>query len=283
MFTGTSQAKTVYTPFTGLAAFSINAVNPSKATIEELIGRQWPIDVNYDLRQDLNQQQVRPIEFWVYCKETNIHERITFQIGKDDVVSQSGNLQFINAKGVSRYAKTIEEANQKYPKLAPFVRPLKVGEDALYTFMQRAMGYKPSADDAKFLTDCEMGGITPETLYNNDLQGLKNFIDYVNSKSRRIGLVFGVKQKDKVLDNGAKVTQDRQVILNNPDFFFTLAASSITDYNLGKLQEVIDEKKNNNVSLGTALFTVALQPFNKAECVNVIPDNPTASTNISWG
>lgn len=283
MFSGTSQS-TGYQPHTGLAAFKVVAVNPSKAEIEELIGRQYPIDVNYDQREDINQKPVRPVEFWVVNSTHNITDRVTFQIGNEPVVSQTGNYQFINAKGISRYAKTIEEANSKYEKLAPFVRPLNIGEDALYSFMQRLLGYKPSDKDANFLADAEAAGITPSNLFSGNTTGLNDFITFVNNKGRKVGLVLGVKQKEKALEDGKKVTQNRQVIINNPDFFFTLATGSVEQYNTGKMQEVIDEKVKNGVSLGTALFTVEFQKFNEANCLNKPADNPAVSSaGMTWG
>jgi hypothetical protein len=288
MFSGTSESTNKsYTPYTGMAAFKILAVNPTKTEIEDIINRPYPLEVNYDLRTDNNGNSVRPIEFWVTTQTNNvtITDRITFQIGDTTVKSQSGNYQYVNTKGISRYGQTIEEVTEKYKTISEksaFVRPMVIGEDALYNFMQRALGYKSSEENAQFLTDCEQANITPTSLYQGDVNGLRGFIEFVNGKSRKIGLVLGVKPKEKLLDDGTKVTQNRQVILNNPDFFFTLAGGVVTDYNTGKLQEVIDYKIKNNASLGTALFTIGFQQYKKEDCVNNMPSNPQASA-ISWG
>lgn len=285
MYSGTSQSTGKYTTYTGLAAFKILAVNPTKDQIEELTGRPYPFDITYELRQDSDQQLVRPIEFWVSSEigDTKIVDKVSFQIGNTLVKSQTGNSQFVNAKGVSRYALDIDSANMKYEKMAPFIRAMYVGEDSLYSFMQRALGYKPSEVDAKFLADSEAAGITPESLYAGEVTGLRNFIDFVNSKNRKVGLVLGVRQKEKLLENGNKIIQNRQIILNNSDFFFTLATGHIEEYNLGKTQEVIDQKQKAGISLGTALFTVKFQEFEKETCVNNAPENPSAPTGVTWG
>lgn len=285
MYSGTSQSTGKYTTYTGLAAFKILAVNPTKDQIEELTGRPYPFDITYELRQDSDQQLVRPIDFWVSGEigDTKIVDKVSFQIGNTLVKSQTGNSQFINAKGTSRYALDIDNANMKYEKVAPFVRAMYVGEDSLYSFMQRALGYKPSDPDAKFLADSEAAGITPASLYAGDVTGLRNFVEFVNSKNRKIGLVLGVRQKEKLLENGNKVMQNRQVILNNSDFFFTLATGHIEEYNLGKMQEAIEQKQKAGISLGTALFTIKFQEFEKEACVNNAPENPSAPTAVTWG
>lgn len=282
MFQGTTSGeRAAYIPFTGLASAKLMAVNPTKSQIEELTGRDYPLDVVYDKREDLNGNQVRPIEFWVKISENNIIDKVSFQIGNVPVKSQTGNYQFINEKGVTRYAPSIEEANTKYEKHAPFVRPLLIGENALYAFMQRVLG-KPADDNARFLNDCIAAGITPENIFEGNIQGLKDFVEFVNSKNRKVGVVLAVKQKEKVDGEGNKSTQNRQVIINNPDFFFTLAGGKVDDYNLNRLQEVIKEKVENGASLGTALFTVKLQKFVESECENFVPANPSSS-NITWG
>lgn len=282
MFKGTAE-KTSYQPYTGMAAFQVIAVNPSKDRIEQIIGRQYPLEVNYEQKDDINGNKVFPIEFWVFNKELGITDRVTFQIGNSDVKSQSGNYQFINDKGISRYAQSIEDANSKYEKMAPFVRTMKIGEEALYRFMHCAMSYKPSSKDANFLEDCVNAGITPDKLFAGELDGLNEFIDFVNSKSRRIGLVLGVKQKEKVLEDGNKITQNRQVILNNPDYFFTLASGRVDQYNINQLTEVVADKQKNNQSLGTALFTISLQEFKKDDCINTVPDNPVNTQQAAGG
>lgn len=283
MYSGTSQPGK-YVTYTGLAAFKLLAVNPTKDQIEQLTDRTYPFDITYDLREDSDKNLVRPIDFWVSCEvgDTKIVDKVSFQIGNTLVKSQTGNSQFVNAKGVSRYALDIDSANMKYEKIAPFVREMFVGEDSLYSFMQRAIGYKPSEVDAKFLADSEAAGITPQSLYAGEVTGLRNFIEFVNSKNRKIGLVLGTRQKEKLLENGTKVTQNRQVILNNSDFFFTLASGRVEQYNTSKMAEVIEQKQKAGVSLGTALFTIDFQEFNKDVCVNSAPENPV-SANVGWG
>lgn len=280
MYKGTAKAGgTGYSPKTGISAFKILAVNPTKEQISELIGRDYPLDVNYDLRDDLDGNKVRPIEFWVQSKETGIVDKITFQIGNTIRKSQNENVQVINAKGVSRFAPSVIEANLKYQNLAPFVREMFVGEDALYRFMHCAMGYKYSDPEANFLQDSKEVGITPENLYSNELGGLREFIDFVNSKNRYVGLVFAVKEKEKLDDNGNKITQNRQVILNNPDFFFTLASGKVEKYNTDRFLDVVKEKQSAGVSLGTALFTIELQDFVKEDCINNVPSNPSPQSS----
>lgn len=285
MFTVPKQSSSGYKPYTGLAAFKVLAVNPTKSQIEDITGREYPIEVNYDVRQDLNGNDVKPVEFWVETNigDTFIRDRVTFQISRTEVLSQAGNKQFINKQGQSRYGKTIEEANANYEKLAPFVRPMTIGEDSLYAFMQRCMGYKPSEPDANFLEECEKAGITVDKIYAGDLSGLNNFIKFINDSNRKVGLVLAVKQKEKALEDGTKVTQNRQVILNNSDYFFTLPSGKITDYNIKRFQEVVEEKEKNNISLGSALFTFELKEFSKNDCVNSPSENPAVSTDIKWG
>lgn len=282
MYNGTPKSSTTYTPKTGLAEFQILAVNPTKDQISELLGRDYPLDVNYDVKDDLNGDRVRPIEFWVKSESANVVDRVTFQIGNTPRKSKNNNVQVINAKGVMRYAPSVEDANIKYEKLAPFVREVMIGEEALYRFMQCAIGYKPSEPDANFLGDNEAANITNVTLFNGETAGLNKFIQFVNEKRRKIGLVLAVKEKEKQDDKGEKYIQNRQVILNQPDFFFTLASGKVGDYSIGKFEDIIKEKRDNDVTLGTALFTVKLQDYVKADCVNSVPTNPAKAANAGW-
>lgn len=280
MYNGTAKPNSGFNPKTGLAAFKLMLVNPTKEEISELFGREYPFDPNYDIREDLNEDKVRPIEFWVKSETCNVIDKVTFQIGTVSRKSKTGNVQVVNQKGIMRYAPSVAEANIKYEKNAPFIRETTIGEEALYRFMQCAMGYKYNDPEANFMEDSEKGGVTPDKLFNGDVTGLRNFIEYVNSKQRKVGLVLGVKQKDKLDDNGNKYIQNRQVILNQPDFFFTLASGKVEQYNLGKLKEVIDEKRAANISLGSALFSIDLKDFNKEDCINDTPSNPVSQN--SW-
>lgn len=273
MYTGTQENSTsTWSLKTGLAEFQLLGFNPSKSQIEEWQGRELPFDVSYDIREDLSGNQVRPLSIYLKGPD-NIIEKVTINIGlHTNVARESGNTQFVNYLGQFRYANSLEELEQKYPTFGK-ARPAREGEHELFTFIQRLVRYKATAEGANFLQDNENAGITNEAIYNGDYTGLNKLAEYANEKNLHVIMLLGVKETKN--DDGT--FKHRQSIVFKPELIFTSYGKGVTDWHKNRLIEENTQKQNAGYTLTNLLFTVNYQDFKKEDCINNIPNNPTAA------
>ena len=273
MFKGTSTSTGgAYMPWTGLTSFNVTAVNPSKEQIEQLTGKPYPFDVNYDIRE-MGDLKSRPVVFYLHSTEgNNIVEKITFNMGMNDNKSMSGSVQFVNDKGQFKWAADESMVAEKYPDFKNFQRA-KEGEQELWTFIQRLMHYKPSSTDAQFVKDMVDNGMATENIYAGDFTGLQELVDHAKSKDYKIGLILAVKEKQ----DGENVKY-RQTIITKPEAFFTVFGA-VDNYHYNRLTTLVNEKEQQGYPLSNDLFTIKLQRFNKATVVNGVPSNPQVQSS----
>lgn len=279
MFKGTQNTNNKpYQVYTGLATFEVVAVNPDKQEIEQITGRDYPFDVNYDKRS-FGENEVRPVTFYLRCiEEPTVIERITFNINEHPNKSKSGSVQFINSKGQFKWANNEDELNASGSPFIEFpFRKATEGEQELYTFMQRLIRYKPSNKDAQFLQDCEDAGITPSKIYAANFEGLQNFVAFCKEKNSRIGLVFAAKKKTENTEDGKVITKFKQTLIIKPEAFFTVYGEKVDDYQQTRLAEEVKKKDESGYPMSNDLFTIKLQAFVEEDCVNNIPTNPVVA------
>jgi hypothetical protein len=244
------------------------AVNPSKAQIEEITGREYPFDVNYEIRA-MGDRNSRPVTFWLKSTEgNNIIQQITFNMGMEDNRSMSGSIQFVNDRGQFKWAADESMVAEKYPDFKNFQRA-KEGEQELWTFMQRFILYKPSSPEAQWLKDMIDNRMSTENIYNGDFTGLQDFVQHCIAKKYKIGLILAVKEK---ADNDG-VIKHRQTVITKPEAFFTVFGE-IDDYHYNRLTTLVNEKGQQGYPLSNDLFTIKLQKFDKDKVINNIPQNP---------
>lgn len=262
--------------YTGMTAYKFVALNPTKEQIETILGKEYKLNVNYDAFE-LNGRMFRPIEVWLqdvngYMEPTPMR----FLVGQDDDITQSGTIRFVNEKGVFTMSKS-EDVLRNNPKQLwytehPF-RVAKVGENELYTFMQKLMRYNNFDKDAKFIKDAEALDITAESIFNNRLDGLRKFFDWCNENNNSIVLVAAVRSTSKMVENEEK-TYYNQTLVTNPNYFYTTSTGDVSPKSIEHIRGEIG--KGNRIS--KYLFTVEFQPFVKEECIN---DVPTATVSSS--
>lgn len=279
MFNGSNTESKGSRNYTGMTVFNVIALNPSKEEIEKILGKEYKLNVNYDAFE-LNGKMLRPVEVWVrdvagYMEPTSMR----FLIGKDDDVASTGSIRFVNDKGVFTYGKS-REALLENEKMGWFTkhsfRPAKVGENELFTFMQKLMRYNNYDEKAQFMADAENLGVTIENIYNNKLEGLHNFFDWCNANNNQIVLIAAVRSTSKIVEGEPRVYYN-QTLVTNPQFFYTTSTGEVNSKSIENLKSEIN--KGSRVS--KYLFTIGFQPFVKEECVNVTPDE-VASTNSSF-
>lgn len=261
--------------FTGLSAFKVLAVNPSKEKIEEMLGREYKLNVDYSI-VNLNGRNSRPIEIWVQDVNSNIDPTpLRFYISQDIDVAQSGAIRFVNEKGVFTYSKgkelLQENANMQWFTKVPF-REAFIGETELFTFMQKLMRYNNYSDDAQFMRDAAENGITIENIYNNNLEGLRKFFEWCNGNDNNIVLIAAVRSTSKIVDGEEKVYYN-QTVVNNPNFFFMTSNKEVS----AKSVAAVNEELSKGTKVSKYLFSVLFQPFDKDKCVNSVPANAMGS------
>lgn len=262
--------------FTGLNNFKVVGLNPSKEEIENYLGREYKLNVNYDI-VDLNGRSLRPIEIWL--KDTSDHMEtlpIRFYMSDTDDVSQSGTIRFVNSKGNFASAKS-EELLRENEKMSWFTqypfRVAKLGEFELYTFMQKLMRYNSRGENAAFMDDAVKLEITPEQIFNNRLKGLHEFFNWCNENNNTIVLLSAVRSTSKIVDGDEKLYYN-QTLVNNPNFYFASSTGTISSYTIKAVKDAIDKGER----ISKFMFTVEFQPFVKENCINAIPEE-TKSTH----
>lgn len=129
----------VYKVYTGLADVKVIAVNPTKDELNAL-GVNIQSEPNYVDKSEEGNDKCR-IDFWLHEEKLNIKTKVSFFIeNKLNVVSQAGNMQFINDLGQSAWGKSIEEVktDERYTKWLKHInlRPAIPGEVNLIEFIK---------------------------------------------------------------------------------------------------------------------------------------------------
>ncbi len=261
--------------FTGLSAFKVLAVNPDKTEIEKMLNKEYKLNVDYSIVQ-LNGRSFRPIEIWLQDVGKNIDPvPMRFLISNEDDVSPSGTMRFVNSKGVFTVSKSKEslDSNEKMTWFTkhPY-RLAKIGENELFTFMQKLMRYNSYPDDAKFMEEADKNGITIDAIYNNNLTGLRNFFTWCNENNNSIVLIAAVRTTSKIVDGEEKVYYN-QTIVTNPNAFFMTSNSEVSS----KSVQVLTDALAKGDKISKYLFTTLFQPFVKEECINAVPTTTTTA------
>jgi len=264
--------------FTGLTAFKVLGVNPSKQEIESYINKEYKLNVNYDI-VEMNGRSMRPVEFWVSQVDNHMEPvAIRFLISTSDDIAQTGSVRVVNNVGSFSYTKDLDNlaTNEKMNWFTKHsFRQAKVGEYELFTFMQALMRYNANGKEAQFLEDTKGNGITVENIVNNDLSGLRKFIDWCNSNGNMIVLLSCVRSTSKIVDNNERVYYN-QTLCTNPDFFFRSKSGDVSADAIKKVKTA----HANGDRITKYLFTAEFQPFILEECLNNVPQE-TVSTSTN--
>lgn len=281
MFQG-SNSKSEYKSrlYTGMTVFKVLSVNPSKDEIETMLSREYKLNVNYD-RFELNGRMFRPIDIWVQDVNGLMDPiPIRYLLSLDNDVASTGSIRFVNSKGMFTYAKSEDELRGN-PKMEWFskhpFRPAKIGERELFVFMQKLMRYNNRDEEANFMDDAKDNNITIEKLYDNDLIGLRIFLDWCNKNDNHIVLIAAVRSTAKLVDGEPK-TYYNQTLVNNPDFFFMTSTKEVSNKSFDTLRKEIDK----GTRITKYMYTVEFQDFVKEECINAIPDSTVSVDPTSY-
>ena len=217
-YAGARQGAGQYTIYTGLENFQLLGFNPTKAQLEEWQGRELSNDPNYDIVQDQNGNNQRPLHIWLKGDTVGV-QRMILNIGDKPPATQSGNFQVITSTGAIVWAKASGSPDVK-PEFANH-KPLVQGEAALITFVQRLVSFdRKSGED--FYQQMQSFKQDAATVFNGDYSGLNQLAKDMTGAYVTLPMV--VKDKDEATPDGTIVTKQRSLssgqIGGIPPFFF---------------------------------------------------------------
>lgn len=288
MIAGANERKVAYKePITGLGVVKVVAVNPTNEEYKQITGSEIPYDLVYEHSENQYQNNNKefPIRILVHQPDFDIYEFINFSVGNNDDIAKTLSVRFIDSKGNMTYSKSLETIKEN-PRMSWFdadnARPCKIGEYNLYNFIQKIVSYDSRSENAKFLKDMTDNKITSEDLFNKNLSGLKNLVNWINENNFGVVVLFTVEEKEK---DGK--TYNVQRIVNKPDLFFYAdnkdGSLSVANYGYKALEKFFKDENSSKIK---GYFTYKLQKFNKVDCVNTEPEatiqEPSSNVTASW-
>nr|DAS84834.1 MAG TPA: hypothetical protein [Crassvirales sp.] len=280
--------------YKGMAAFNIVAVNPTKAELEALTGREIENDPEYVGKTEEGKDQVRVVFYAKTAPEAKLNNGIellipiSFMLTKDYKIGQtSGKCQIIDKFGRTAWATKEELQSKSIPQytsgpanISADYRPAWQGEEFLVDFLIQWLNIPNPANykDGKWImkedpSDSEVS-LDMAALFKGDVKELKELVTLAAAYTVK-GAV-GIRTVDN--ENG---TRQYQAV-----FTRKFAKNAVTDYS--KIDAAIADFQSNGGAPGTEFSTQPLHE-NVVEATSfTAPDNDplgaaTAPTATPWG
>lgn len=291
MISGAGELRiTSYTPITGPGVFVPLAVNPSNAEYAKITGKEMPYTLDYTpYDTDYNGVTVsaRPLSILGYNPDMDVYEFIKFTLINKDVTTNAGDkFRFVNKTGQMSYFAATPEEIINNPKVntwynTEMLSRLRIGEEAIYTFLQRLIKYDSSSEGAQFLVDIKKVGADFDSLYSGNTSGLEKLLEWAKTEKHSVGVLYTVKEKVK--DDKVYSIQN---IENNPNLFFITAVDTSTGQHtvsassVRRLDSYVEEREKAGLVGVKNYYTRELSIYDKSKCVNY---SPTPEEQISGG
>lgn len=281
--------------YKGMAAFNIVAVNPTKAELEALTGREIENDPEYVGKTDEGKEQVRVVFYAKTAPDAKLNNGIemlipiSFMLTKDYRVGQtSGKYQIIDKFGRTAWATKEEVQSKAIPQytsgpanISADYRLAWQGEEFLIDFLIQWLNipgpavYKDKVWVMKENTDDSEVSLDMAALFKGDVKELKELVTLAAAYTVK-GAV-GIRTVDN--ENG---TRQYQAV-----FTRKFAKNAVTDYS--KIDAAITEFQNAGGAPGTEFSTQPLHE-NVVEATTFTPaaeNDPlgaaTAPASTPWG
>lgn len=281
--------------YKGMAAFNIVAVNPTKAELEALTGRELENEPEYVGKTDEGKEQVRVVFYGKTAPEAKLNNGIemlipiSFMLTKDYRVGQtSGKYQIIDKFGRTAWATKEEVQSKAIPQytsgpanISADYRLAWQGEEFLTDFLIQWLNipgpavYKDKVWVMKENTDDSEVSLDMAALFKGDVKELKELVTL--AAAYIVKGAVGIRTVDN--ENG---TRQYQAV-----FTRKFAKNAVTDYS--KIDAAITEFQNAGGAPGTEFSTQPLHE-NVVEATTFTPaaDNDplgaaTAPTATPWG
>lgn len=290
---GAQSKSNVNTRYTGLAPVIPICVNPTFDRLCEVLEIENKENAaglakmcNYDIRTNPNtQRDERPVVVWVYSPQASSYVPITFNISNGLVTSKNGDkFRYINKRGQISYFATSADEIANNPKVTSWfstegLREIVWGEAELYTWIQKLIRYDASVKGANFLNTLEQAGVTADNLYNGDVSGVQQLIDYATANANSIIMLHVIKEKET--DNGPRYYQE---LLLNTDVMFRNGDKGVVPSMHDKVYSIIKDKEQQGYNLTTRLFTIEFQEFSKNDCYgqDSVPQDTASPASTGW-
>ena len=281
--------------YKGMAAFNIVAVNPTKAELEALTGRELENEPEYVGKTDEGKEQVRVVFYGKTAPDAKLNNGIemlipiSFMLTKDYRVGQtSGKYQIIDKFGRTAWATKEEVQSKAIPQytsgpanISADYRLAWQGEEFLIDFLIQWLNipgpavYKDKVWVMKENTDDSEVSLDMAALFKGDVKELKELVTLAAAYTVK-GAV-GIRTVDN--ENG---TRQYQAV-----FTRKFAKNAVTDYS--KIDAAITEFQNAGGAPGTEFSTQPLHE-NVVEATTFTPaaeNDPlgaaTAPASTPWG
>ena len=281
--------------YKGMAAFNIVAVNPTKAELEALTGRELENEPEYVGKTDEGKEQVRVVFYGKTAPDAKLNNGIemlipiSFMLTKDYRVGQtSGKYQIIDKFGRTAWATKEEVQSKAIPQytsgpanISADYRLAWQGEEFLTDFLIQWLNipgpavYKDKVWVMKENTDDSEVSLDMAALFKGDVKELKELVTL--AAAYIVKGAVGIRTVDN--ENG---TRQYQAV-----FTRKFAKNAVTDYS--KIDAAITEFQNAGGAPGTEFSTQPLHE-NVVEATTFTPaagNDPlgaaTAPTATPWG
>lgn len=291
MLTGAGQKKSTYKqPITGLGVVNVVAVNPTNDEYKTIVGKELPYPLTYEAKDNTNTNRVEfPVRLLVYNKDKDTYGFLNFSVAEEDDVAKTGSIRYIDSRGAVTWSRDLDTIKNN-EKMAWFdsanARPLKVGEYALYKFIQTLTSYDGKAEGANFLSEMGKNGISSGVIFSGNIKGLKDLFSWSNKQNYAITVLFTVEEKVK-----DEKTLENQRIISNPDtFFYTDLVEgtnnrTVSNYSYKALKQLVEGSSTKDAINIKGYATYKLQDYKKEDCFNLEPSStqPEQKTPVtSW-
>lgn len=281
--------------YKGMAAFNIVAVNPTKAELEALTGRELENEPEYVGKTDEGKEQVRVVFYGKTAPDAKLNNGIemlipiSFMLTKDYRVGQtSGKYQIIDKFGRTAWATKEEVQSKAIPQytsgpanISADYRLAWQGEEFLTDFLIQWLNipgpavYKDKVWVMKENTDDSEVSLDMAALFKGNVKELKELVTL--AAAYIVKGAVGIRTVDN--ENG---TRQYQAV-----FTRKFAKNAVTDYS--KIDAAITEFQNAGGAPGTEFSTQPLHE-NVVEATTFTPaaDNDplgaaTAPAPTPWG
>lgn len=281
--------------YKGMAAFNIVAVNPTKAELEALTGRELENEPEYVGKTDEGKEQVRVVFYGKTAPDAKLNNGIemlipiSFMLTKDYRVGQtSGKYQIIDKFGRTAWATKEEVQSKAIPQytsgpanISADYRLAWQGEEFLVDFLIQWLNipgpavYKDKVWVMKENTDDSEVSLDMAALFKGDVKELKELVTL--AAAYIVKGAVGIRTVDN--ENG---TRQYQAV-----FTRKFAKNAVTDYS--RIDAAITEFQNAGGAPGTEFSTQPLHE-NVVEATTFTPaaDNDplgaaTAPAPTPWG
>ena len=270
-----------YALYKGVAALNILAVNPNKAELSELTGRDIEEEPQYVSQTEEGKAQVR-VTFYARTNpeskinsDINLLIPISFILVKDFRIGQtSGKCQIIDKFGRTAWATKDELQGKKVPvypsgpaNISSDYRPAWQGEEFLIDFLIQWLNIPGPANykDKKWVmkenTEDSEVSLNMDALFKGDVSELRELVN--TAKAYTVKAAIGIRSVEN--ENGVR---EYQAV-----FTRKFLKNAVTDYS--KLDAAITEFQNAGGAPNTIFSTEPLHE-NVVEATEFIPEAPEA-------